>query len=823
MRYFAGSGDSLGVVSALPQPNFAALCADVLSEPIRLASTRADFFALPRKEQNTAKRVRYITPAAFDSSPSSRVTEQAVRCNLLALDVDDSAEAARLLKQDWDTAFGDLGFIVWRTISSTPDSPRLRVLVNAEGIPVSRYSAAVRTIAEMIGLTNVTHESKVPVQPMFLPTVFADSTESPVIASNPAGDAFLSIDIIDDGESSFVDGLTALPTDGDQVANLEFLRTPLEGITLPDAASALEHLDPDMPMQAWIEVAAGLKHQFDSEEAYQLWDQWSSKGKKYVDAAETRYRWNTLKAQPTDRNPVTIRSLFKSAQSRGWVNPTLASEQNAATLSWIRSPARSTEQLMDEGIKRIAKVCPVVSQLERKVLMIALKDTLSARSMPLPLPDIRRAVRQLELDAARTTGIPPWAKGLCFVTALNTFYRHTTDRQFAPEVLDLMYSVPQIGEDKPLRPRDYLIQIVGCPQVENLRYDPARGLKRFFTEDSVPYVNTYRPTSAAPEPDRAEEAGELVMTHLAHLIKEKEYQDIILDFMCYMVQFPGRKIRWAPLIQSGEGAGKTALHAMLHAVLGSRNVFKLSGPDLMNGQYNDWASGRQLVTVEEIRVVGTNRHAVMDKLKTPVTDDFIPLHCKYESHRTVPNVTNYLMFTNYMDALAVRDDGRRYFVVSSPIQTPEDIVNMGGEAYFERLYGMIRDNPGGLRAWFEGRTITSGFKPDGRAVATPYLTELADNAASPLNQAVKTAISDEPHPLVRADVLSMSVLRGCLESSHLGEFSDQALASVLRELGWIKYQRAMVNGAKHQLWTKGRLNGDPVGLATARIKNQDLI
>ena len=100
MRYFSGSGDSLGVVTALPQSNFSALCTDLLSDPIRLSLTRAEFFALPRKEQNTAKRVRYLTPAAFDSTPSSRVTEQAVRCNLLALDVDDAAEAARLLKQD---------------------------------------------------------------------------------------------------------------------------------------------------------------------------------------------------------------------------------------------------------------------------------------------------------------------------------------------------------------------------------------------------------------------------------------------------------------------------------------------------------------------------------------------------------------------------------------------------------------------------------------------------------------------------------------------------------------------------------------------------
>ena len=60
---------------------------------------------------------------------------------------------------------------------------------------------------------------------------------------------------------------------------------------------------------------------------------------------------------------------------------------------------------------------------------------------------------------------------------------------------------------------------------------------------------------------------------------------------------------------------------------------------------------------------------------------------------------------------------------------------------------------------------------------TRYLHELAENSATPLAMAIKHAIEDEPHPLVRRDILSLGCLRGCLDGGHLQEFTDQSMAS----------------------------------------------
>lgn len=822
-RYFSGHGYEMGTVTELPQQTFEALCKEVIETPIRLKLTREEFFALPKKlpvikgvpthDQQHAKRVKYITPASFNASPSARNTGTAQRANLIALDIDDSTESLRLLEQGWG-CLDDLAFVVWRTASSTPEAPRLRLIVSAEGIAVGRYPAAVRTVAEMIGLQKVTTESKVVVQPMFLPTVFRGDTESPIVICKTEGDPIRPADILDNAD----DPVDTTPQTPDEVgvADLDFLRAPMENISADDVRSALDSLDPDMPMQQWIEVGCGLKHQFgDKGDGFLLWDAWSAKGKKYTDTGDLQYRWDSLKAQPTDRAPVTIRSVFRSAQARGWSNVNLARRIHHQTLAWLKSEQRTSEELIDHGAERIAKVGPAITQLERKALMVSLKDRLESTGMSVSLPDIKKEVRKFELATAKTTGVPPWARGICYVSGLNTFFRHTVDRQFKPEVLDLMYSSPAIGEEKPMRPRDYLIQVAEVPVVENLRYSPAMGSKRFFSEDGVPFVNTYRPTFASPDPERADEAGEIFLAHQAHLIAEPEYRQVMMDFFAYLVQHPGQKVNWCPLIQSTKGAGKTFHAVAMKAILGRKNVSKLAPLDVMNGNFNDWAYGTQLVVMDEIRIVGHNRHAIMDKLKPCISDQDIPLHRKFEGHRTVENVANYLMFTNYHDALAIQDDERRYFVIESPLQTRADVVALG-EDYFKRLFTMVEENAGGLRAFFEQWEISSGFQPKGQAPVTKYLSRMAEHSSSPLSAAVQEVLADQPHPLVRHDLVSLQALRESLSEFHVADFSDQGLASILRELGWTRNVRVMIENARHTLWTK-RFYGSPQQAAEDRL------
>ena len=813
MRFFNGQGSDLGTVRGLPEATFADLCAHELALPVQLQLTRAAYHLLPKAGQAEAKRVRYITPAAFKKALSRRVTAEAAHCNLVALDIDDADEAKRLLTQRWGEIMLDYGYIAYHTATSTPEAPRLRVLVAAAGLPLARYSAAVQFVADMLGLTSVTRESMVPVQPMFWPTVFAGEDASDcMVAYNYGGSE------IADGD--LPEHATPRPTDAaadsdPEVADLSYLRVPIEGVSLEDAKGALAVLDPDCPMQEWIEIACALKHQFSgSEAALALWQEWSEKGTKYPGEDELAYRWSTLKAQPADRAPVTIRSLFKKAQEKGWVGEGVAKQAYARQLEWIKSTQRSAEELLDRGAQGIASVAALIGDLEKTTLTATLRDRLVQMGHKISATDVKKAVRKVEAEAARGGGVPAWAKGILYVTALNTFYRPSVDRKFTPEVLDLIYSSPPVGEDKPPRARDYLIQEVGVSQVENLRYEPRMAEKLVFTEKGVPYVNTYRPPNVKPNAEGAAAAGAIFTEHIERLVLEPEHRATLLDFLTFMVQHPGEKIRWAVLLQGGMGCGKTFLAVAMKALLGPRNVRKLTATDVMEGTSNGWAYGQQLIVLEEVRITGTNRYSVMDKLKPCISDDDISLRELYQPHRTVPNICNYLMFTNHHDSLAVHDEDRRYFVLSSPLQEPKDIAGLP-VGYFERLYGMVRDNAAGLRSWFETRAISPEFTADGRAPVTKYMKDLVEAAASPLVSTVLQTIGDEPHALVRKDLVSISCLRGCMDSMNLPPFSDHALANILREKGWKKEGRFALDGVRHSLWSKG-IVGDPLKAAWER-------
>ena len=189
-RYFSGLASQLGQVHALPHQTFAELVEATVASPVQLALTRPEMFALPDEEQNKRKRTDYLVPAVFKASPSPRQTSQATHCNVLFIDVDDGKESARILSVGPETLLGDLSAVVWRTARSTPEKPRLRVMVPVNGVPVPHYPAAVTALAGLLGMNAVTSESKVAVQPMYLPVQYLDSTESPIAYVKTDGQEF---------------------------------------------------------------------------------------------------------------------------------------------------------------------------------------------------------------------------------------------------------------------------------------------------------------------------------------------------------------------------------------------------------------------------------------------------------------------------------------------------------------------------------------------------------------------------------------------------------------------------------------------------------
>lgn len=846
-RYFQGNSVH-DLVKASPARTFRELVDNLRICPM-LGLTRAAFLALPKKERNEVKMVPFLVPACFHHSPSKRVYSEATHCNLIFLDIDELPDgrcpAAPFVNnpESLYKALGGFNFAAHTTASSTAEKPRMRIIVDAQRIPLINYVQAVGTIASMLGMPNVNKESKVGVQPMFLPTLFSDSGDDdhPLIAHRLDGKTFHPSDI---SEALFPEYQEQKTTGDIGIDALNFLRAPVPEITLAVAKEALSHIDPDCSYYDWLEVAAALRHQFSprmAEEAYEIFDEWSSGGSKYGSSDDTRAKWDSLRPTPIGRMPITIRTLLKQAVNSGWDDKKVKDTCFSALIRWMEEVGSITE-LMEKGVHKIMSA-PLLSAVQEDVLVNQLCKqaksrfayTISATAIRKDIKRIKDEIKTQEKPAEKIRE-PLWAKGVCYISAADEFYRHRTGEKYKSASFNASYARWLLPSEDALKeaglpvtpanlsqpivtPQVYALNHLKIPAVYDYAYDPSQPLEMFFVNRGRKFVNVYSPTYPEPDAKNARYAGELFQQHLANLIAEAEYRRILTDFMAYMVQFPGRKIRWAVLLQGVEGCGKTFLAAAMKAVLGREHVKTLSG-DVVTGGWCEWAFGYQLIVVEEIRISGTNRHEMMNRMKDKVTNDTIPINEKFRSGRDVDNISNYMMFSNHYDALTLTQGDRRYFVVKSSLQTKSQVVALG-EDYFSKLFNMLRDMPGALRSYLAEWEISPEFHADGHAPRTKYAQEMINDSASDLTAAVRRLISEGDYPLIQYDIVSTKALTDVLQLEEgIQRVSAQMISHALREEGFYQLGRHMFGTERHYIWIRrGTNESTAIDTAQDRFKN----
>ena len=841
--YFGADGSNMGSVVALPVTSFAQFVKEQLGHPAMLNVTREEFHAMPKDKRNALKRVPFFVPATFASSPSRRAHESAGPCNLIAIDIDDEnvamAKVYARTPQALHEALDPFAFAAYLTVSSTLEAPRMRIVVRAEGIPAASYPEAVRSVAKLLGLPKITQESLVAVQPMYLPTLFAGEDllgVHPLLTARPEGEAF-EVKHIKDADIALA-SRTPLNPEEATADDLEFLAAPVDEVTLADMESAVASLDPDMPYMEWLEVAAALRHQFpkDPEAAYAIFDAWSAKGTKYAGQEDTRAKWSSLRQTPRGRKPVTARTLLFRAAAAGWVGAgKISVKMHKALTAWLDTPGLTSQQLMVEAPRRIA-AAPMLSQLERADLLSILHGKLKEAGLKISSTDLRKEMHRIAklafapaetVKSAPESQLPGWAKGCCYVAGQDVFFFRQGDRRYAPDVLNNMFNVylmPQGGNDsgKPsIYAKDYLLNVVRIPRVDQFSYDPANAGLTFITDPvtNTRFVNTYRPTYPEPDEKGAAELGALIEAHVHNLFDQ--YAEMLLSYLCFIVQNPGRKIRWSPLLQGAPGCGKTLLAMLLKAVLGPTNV-RLTDADQLFRNYNGWAEGAQVVAFEEVRVVGHNRHQVMNRLKPVITNDEITIEEKYIKASQAPNITNYILLTNYQDALALTPDDRRYFVLFARYQTEEQVAELGKD-YFRKLFGAIDHSAPQLRHWMLSRTICDEFDPNGHAPRTIYRSEMVGAASTPIAVAIREALDDSTNPLITEDAVSLKALTDWLSAKGIREGSGQSVTSVLREFGFRSALRSRLPDGRHSFWVKRGSEADAnASAAVSRMVSEEL-
>jgi hypothetical protein len=203
------------------------------------------------------------------------------------------------------------------------------------------------------------------------------------------------------------------------------------------------------------------------------------------------------------------------------------------------------------------------------------------------------------------------------------------------------------------------------------------------------------------------------LSHLAKMFPDARDRQIITSYMAAVVQYPGVKFQWCPVIQGTEGNGKSLLIRCITYAVGDRYTHSVNSQTLADGggKFNKWIENKLFIDFEEIYT--GDRRDMMEILKPIVTNPRIEIQGKGANQYTGDNRANIMMATNHKDAIIKTHRDRRYAILYTAQQSLEDCHRDGmGEGYFPDLYGWL--NAGGYAAvagWLERYSIPDELNP----------------------------------------------------------------------------------------------------------------
>ncbi len=278
---------------------------------------------------------------------------------------------------------------------------------------------------------------------------------------------------------------------------------------------------------------------------------------------------------------------------------------------------------------------------------------------------------------------------------------------------------------------------------------------------------------------------ELFNNHMALLFPDEIARGHILDYFACIVQRPGVKIHWAPLIKGKQGIGKSYLLRVMKHVLGRTNVREVTTEEITS-EFNPWAEASQIVFIEEIMAIG--RREITNKLKPIVTSPTITINDKGVKRYVIPNRMNLCLFSNEEVPLLLDDDDRRFFVYESPLRDQ-------GEEYYNRLFDALDEHELHLiRGLLENRDI-SKFNPKGKAPGSESKLKMQGDAETPVLSLMRAYVNARRTPFERdvVDLLDVVDWVNGQKGVRPGEGTPRSAAKFLAKLGAVKQDDIIEN------------------------------
>lgn len=606
---------------------------------------------------------------------------------------------------------------------------------------------------------------------------------------------------------------------------LAFNHQKLDGLTLDDLSAYVAKL-PASDLEgysSWLKVGMALHHQTDGKkDGFLIWDAWS-KDSSHYNYQECRDKWRTFANREGISKPTRFDYIISRAGGRAVVDTAGAAAVLASTLDDLLARAAAVDTLDDyTSFKRdVRAIDPYALPLDgRRMIAKELYDAFG-KAKGLGITDIRNELLPKKRSAGSVGGtvdpdgnsvLPAWAAPWIYIEVTCEFAHTELNYAIRREAFNAKYDrLPDVMmADKPASA--YCLIDLNLPTVVDKIFWPGGGM--ILDVEGKQMLNTYHPSGVTPcavedITVEGQAAIDLMLAHVDFTIADPREREILLDFLTYVYQNPGKRVGWALLLQGSQGTGKSFFAVMMQHLMGT-GVTNLE-PSAIEGRFTGWAHGSTLIVIEEIRISGTSKFTVLDRMKPFISNATVVIEEKGRDHRTVPNFSSYLMFTNHRDAIPIGDGDRRYCAIFGRIQSEEQLYaelagQSGAAQYFDALFTAVQHNADAIACYFGGRVISPNFNPKGRAPETGARQEMISYALSPDRLALEDAISRHTCAVINDQLVDVTWLNRLATAEGDVLPTGTGLSRILLEMGYEaisgRRMRIKKTGTKHYVWVK---------------------
>jgi hypothetical protein len=204
--------------------------------------------------------------------------------------------------------------------------------------------------------------------------------------------------------------------------------------------------------------------------------------------------------------------------------------------------------------------------------------------------------------------------------------------------------------------------------------------------------------------------------------------------------------------------------------------------------FNAWMRAKLMIIVNEIKV--DERRELIEILKPMISDKRVEIQSKGVDQEMEDNPANWLFFSNYKNAIPVSQNGRRYAIFYSAIQSSEDLRIRGmDDAYFSALFEWLRSGGSEFIAhWLLNYPIERGGVPM-RAPDTSSMEEARRISRGPIETAIMEAVQDGL-PGFRGGYLSLLAVINRIKTVGIRTPSRTTIAEIIETMGYHEIGRS---------------------------------